>query len=528
MGDLVVATFPLDRVEFREAAPDAAAGADPDRTFSARIMPWGQVASTINGRESFERGAFADVDPTRVVLRADHEGPPRGRGTSIEERDDGAYMGFETAPTPNGDELLGLVRSKAYRNVSVGFEPIETETREQDAPGGPLLVRRRVRLREVSATWAPAYDDAAIEERNGPTVTTATATEAPPAASVDQIERALARLEAIEERSRQEATAPPNAGQDRALPHKGLWAALAIKSLTGDRVTDVEMRALADVVTGDNLGVVPPAYRSEMLGFINPGRPFLESTRQIPAGATGMKIIMPRLIQRPIVGKQAAEKGDVASQKTIIDTVDFDAETYAGAGDLSLQLLKRSSPEFLALWTELLAEAYGIETDNAALDTLLAEAAVIEGGEFDPANPSFGSAFTNAAAVSKSPLMRPDRIWLSTAAMAAFIDAKTPAGGGGTPVYPGLANIAGIGEGGNTGPAGISLRPVWTPALDDEAVDLIVGPSRGFAWAEDGTYTLQADVPAKAGRDVGLAGIVWFMPLYPAAFTTYTLPVVGP
>ena len=49
------------------------------------------------------------------------------------------------------------------------------------------------------------------------------------------------------------------------------------------------------------------------------------------------------------------------------------------------------------------------------------------------------------------------------------------------------------------------------------------GPSSGFRWAEDGTYTLTAVRPAQAGQDIGLAGIVWLAPIEGGAFTRYEL-----
>src|SRR6185503_3467085 len=97
----------------------------------------------------------------------------------------------------------------------------------------------------------------------------------------------------------------------------------------------------------------------------------------------------PKITQRPEVGKQSTEKSEVASQKTVISSDTFNMQTFAGAGDLSIQLIKRSSPDFLNLWTQLLGEDYAIKTDDAALDALLGTTAVVEGtGSFDPASPS--------------------------------------------------------------------------------------------------------------------------------------------
>jgi hypothetical protein len=60
-------------------------------------------------------------------------------------------------------------------------------------------------------------------------------------------------------------------------------------------------------------------------------------------------------------------------------------------------------------------------------------------------------------------------------------------------------------------------------SVSGEQVDVIIGPSRGFVWAEDPARRLTVDVPSKAGRDVALVGGLFPAPRFADAFTVYTI-----
>jgi phage head maturation protease len=495
------------------------------------LLPWDTDVEQASGIHRFQRGAFKGLDPKRFVFRSRHQDPPTGRGFYLSEEEDGPHLRMRVSKTLAGDEQLTLIRDGVEDGVSVGFDT--SDYKEERLKDGRTRYTHigfeKARSLEVSTTWKPAYPQARVlSVMEAQTV--AEETEQVPEATSSEPQVTREMVQAFESRiaERFEALQDRMAAQSLTVPDSLKLDVERQVAFGADMLKDDVLKAfdLDEVVSSDNLGVIPEMRSSTIIGVIDASRPFLESTTREPVPPAGETWKFPKITQRPEVGKQTAEKDEVASQKTTITAVDFDMETYAGAGDLSIQLIKRSSPSFLELWTRLLGEQYGIVTDNAGVDALLAETAVVEGtGDFDPSAPSFGESFSNAAAAAGSrPVLLPNRIWLSTAALVAFINAKSPAGGGGTPLYPGLASISGVqAGGGGAGPAGFNMQPVWVPALDDEAVDLIIGPSSGFHWTEDGTYTLTADIPSKAGRDVGLVGMIWFAPIYPAAFTTYVL-----
>ena len=522
------------------------------RILRMRIVPWEKPVISRAGPEVVMRGAFDGVDEGKVVLRLEHENPPAGKGIrgSYSNEPDGAYMEFRASKTQRGDDILTLADDGITTGVSVGYEDAPDGIQHYRHAGKSLRIVHKGFLREVSTTWRPTWKEAAVlSVRNiegEPEVSDTQPVEAPaPTIDISALTEAIAagnaattaaltasmdsfgeRIAAIEERSRKEVVIPGRTEEKSPRARRGDWMQAVLQMLSGERVNDLQIRALDDLITGDNVGVVPDAFLTEMIGVIDPRRPFLGSTRKLDLPPAGMSLVVPKIVTRPETGVQTrydhtdpssvspGEKSDIASNTTSITTATFDAITIAGGGDISLQLLKRSSPSFLSLYLELLAESYAKNAEIEALTALYT--GDTPGGTLDPEAASFGAAWKNGAAVGQ----QVDTIWLSSTGVAAFIDAK--ADGTNAPLYSSIQ--AGFTAG--SGPAGTisGLRPVYVPAMDSVGdVDAIVGPSNGFGWTEDGTYTLQVDVPAKAGRDVAIVGILWFAPMYPSAFTTYQI-----
>lgn len=527
------------------------------REVDVRIVPWDTPIQTVQGVEMFARGAFEGTDPGKVLLMGmEHEahlglgqaGQPRlvrrpiGKGRSIEDRKDGGHMTFRVAPTPAGDEFLTLASEGIVDGVSMEFDDIPGGTEIQMNNGRRVNYQRRVKLNAVSPTYQPAYaearvlavrsqtGDAAMAEEEA-TAVVAEESPAPPAPAYDfsefgravgalsgATEKITDRLDKMEERYRSEFSIP---APQTDLPEAniGMWANVALRMLSGESVpkTELKARVVQELITTDNAGVVPEAFISELRGVIDPARPFMESTRRLPVPSAGTTMRVPIITQRPTVALQAAEKDELSSQKTIIGSSTFDMVSKGGVGDISLQLLKRSDPSFLDLYVRLLAEAYAIEAEEEALRALFdAVGGVGTAGPLDPQNLSLGAAFQTAFNEIRRP---PDTIWLSTEAVGEFIDAKASTTN--QPLYGSIQTSA-TAAGGITGTLS-GLRVVHVPSLDAHGAYAIVGPSNGFAWAEDGTYTLQVDVPSKAGRDVAIFGMLWFVPWYPDAFTLYNV-----
>ncbi len=538
------------------------------REIDVRILPWDTAIDTLQGREMFRRGSFAGVPSDGLLLMGlEHEARfgvgqdgrpvlariPIGRSTAVSEEADGPHATFRVAKTNGGDEFLALAADRVVTHVSAEFREVPGGTSVQSIDGRRTRIHSLVDARAVSPTYRPAYPGADIlAVRSAAEESPVTETQEAPVAGAPAIdfapliaainagqehqqeqsrsvfEQITGRLEALEERTRASFSIP-SGGPSAELPARALrgdWMSAVLRMLSGERVNDVQTRALADLITSDNVGVVPDAFTSEIIGVIDPRRPFLQSTRKLDLPNAGMSLVVPKIVTRPTAGVQAKygdesfpEKTDITSTATSITNVTFDAITIAGGGDVSLQLLKRSSPSYLSLFLELLAEAYGSNCEAEALasllDTVGGAGGVNDGGALDPENLLLGDAWTYAAAVKQ----QLNRMWLSSAAVAKFIDAKAD-----TTNQPLYSNIqAGFTAGGGAQGTISGLTPIYVPELDSTSYDVLVGPSNGFGWTEDGTYTLQVDVPAKAGRDVALVGIVWLAPMYPTAFTAYTI-----
>lgn len=356
--------------ELTRASDDALlerADATESRRIDLRLMRWGDVAQTADsGPEAFARGAFAGVDPERVTLEAQrHGGPLVGVGESLRETESEAVMTFRVAATPAGDELLTLARERVLTSASVVFRPIKSRTR----PDG-VIERQGVDLLRVALLERGAYASASVTA-----VREAAPMEVPEVSeAVVNIEPVVDRLEGIESRMAQLetlATVPAAAARPDVYRYENLGA-FADAVYRGEIEADALARTVADQITSQNAGMIPPAWLSDVKRTVDLGRRAITAfggARPLPS--TGMEIDWPFLTSsNTVIGQQSTQKTEITSARIDIDKGSATVVTYAGGSDISYQLLQRSSPSYRDAYDRIMLAEWGKITDAAFVAAL--------------------------------------------------------------------------------------------------------------------------------------------------------------
>ena len=134
-----------------------------------------------------------------------------------------------------------------------------------------------------------------------------------------------------------------------------------------ERLAAAKLR-VQNTLTSNVAGLLPTQYLTQILDLINSTRPVSASGRTVPLDRG--KLSYPRILSRPTVLKQTAEKTEAGTGQLSVTMDQINADTYLGGGDLSWQTITWSSPDALALWFELAAEAYAQQTESAACSEL--------------------------------------------------------------------------------------------------------------------------------------------------------------
>jgi HK97 family phage prohead protease len=405
---------------------ERAEGEGDGRELTIRLVKWGEVADhTHEGiRETFAPGAFAGSDPARVTIESqEHRRDLVGRGVALEERADGAYLTARIAKTHAGDDLLTLIREGVLSAASVVFRPISSRRRSDGVIERTLAELARVAILDRGAYPSaavvsvrnepdqptPAEDKEAVVEDVQPVETPApesapiapeqAAPETPqedpvPPTPEPLVERAAPdlspRLDRIEQQlaviSSSPALTPADIVQS-ALAQVGSFAEFIERAhsepiaVAGGRPVDDGLRAafaefmqrdLADQITGNNAGAVPAGWITDLKRLVDFGRPVITAFGgPQPLPETGMTVQWPYVSSNnTLIGTQATQKTEVTSARVDIGSDSATIGTYAGASDISEQLLRRSGGNYRA-WYDRIMLAYWARVTDAAFAAAL-------------------------------------------------------------------------------------------------------------------------------------------------------------
>ena len=484
--------------------------ADGPPTFDGVAVPYDTAARVGGVSEVFARGAFNPDQVRGLPILWQHDTHAvAGIITHATNTDDGLHITGQLIDTSWGRDATAAVRAGAVKGLSVGFIPGE-ETWE-----GNTVTRTSATLAELSLATIPAYPDAQLtavrtEQQEEPMPDTQVADVVTRADLDTQVADVVTRadLDALEARMTVQAPAP---AQRAVTVPEAFTAQLA------DSATHRQLRALADVIPATNIGVMPPSWSSQVRNYVDRLRYLIPNAGSIPFPTSGLSLTVPKVLVHTLVGPRGAPKTEVPSRALTTGNDTYTAEWYAGAVDISLELIWQSDPAIYELVVADLLQQYAQVTDAAM--TLKAETAAGPTGAaivWTNWGTVVGSILPQAEAIRVATGQFGDKLSLTTASWGKLIG-LTDAGGRRI-LAPGGAQNA-------DGSAALLARSVdiggITAFHNPNAAEDMLYNNESVRISERPPVTVTQDVVALMGRDVGVLGAVLLVP-WPAGIKVFS------
>ena len=456
-------------------------------------------------REAFMSMHLAD----NVAVKSSHTGEQIGHldaSTFREMPDPTAELVI--ADTAAGRDVLALIRNDTIKSVSVEFAP-DTSADVRRADG--TIERHNAKIGNVAFAFRPAHSSPVLAMRDQPEEILMESHTPTVEGSPDLLTRENVG-EMFDEFRRDLIASQPAAPADEyaQLREYDSIGSMFLAAYDDPELSGLLCRALADQTTGNNPGVILPTDIQTIAGIINGGRPSISAFGVTGLPPSGMSIEFPFFAGdlSALVGEQITEKTDITSVQVDIEQGTSPIRTFAGGSDISLQLVRRSSPSYVSAYLEIMAAAYALFTDTAMVAG--AVAAGTAGLVWDPAADSIEDLvtvyFTESVAIEAA-TGRPAEFVL--AATDVYIAIGTAQGtintsGPQNPRY-GTQNVPGL-----TDARGLQVEIHGLPVIHvpgATAGDHVVSNSLAASWHEDGPSTIQALDVEKLGNNVAVWGM---------------------
>lgn len=380
--------------------------ASDGRKLTGTIVPFGEPGNTNQGAVIFASDSFGDLNPADIKLLLEHDhGSPIGRAETFHTTPDGITGTFRVSRTTKGTDALTEAADGLRDGLSVGVKATAWDT----ADDGTMTVTA-AQLVEVSLVANPAFNSARITDvaaskptKKDKTVSEATPEVTPevaptpeptpePTVPVDVDPRIYAPVAYSNPRINTNLTA-------------GQFLRTNIEAALGNSESRDIVAALATNQTSGAAGIIPVPYMREILGIVDSSRPFIDSIQRSALPTSGMTFRIPTWSTQPTVAK-TAELAEPSSTATSITNTTVSVVKFAGAENISVELLDRSDPAYFDELIRVLTAKYAQQTDAYALGIATTAAVATTQTGLTGTVAILAKAQTDALSVYRSPANR--------------------------------------------------------------------------------------------------------------------------